>query len=176
VSNVCSRRTLRPSRASGASVAGGVNGQQSRIQSEPCNTPRRPGPATTLSAIKFPAYRLSVRVRVAAFRWSLRPRAGQLRPVTHCSIHVGNDRSQGGAEIARGRSHGDAISKRDRQASATPANMKNCSNGRWLANRSGAIDPERAYKSARSCHWIRNKRSPVGTVTFENPEGGLRAT
>jgi len=52
---------------------------------------------------------------------------------------VGNDRSQGGAAIARGRRRGDGISIAGRQGSAAPANMKSCWNGRRLARRIDAI-------------------------------------
>src|SRR6266567_4371683 len=71
---------------------------------------------------------------------ALRSPFGRLRPSTPFKIHAENDRSQGGAAIARGRTRDNGISVAVGQGSATPANKKSCSNGRGLANRIDAID------------------------------------
>jgi hypothetical protein len=63
-----------------------------------------------------------------------------------------------------------AISKAARQGSATPASMKSCSNGRRLAKRIVAIDPEPSPAALQCSH--RNRLKPPlnlrhrGTPTF----------
>ena len=72
-------------------------------------------------------------------------------PAIHASKHSLRERPESRSSSHCSRSHARrAISKAARQESATPANMKSCSNGRGQTNRRVAIDPEPPLASHES--------------------------
>ena len=66
---------------------------------------------------------------------------GQLPPFTRKKTRVRNDRSQGGADVARRRSRSEEIYKAAAKKNWDPGQTESQSNVRGLRNRSGAIDP-----------------------------------
>ena len=94
-------------------------------------------------------------------------------PAIHAPILSRRERLESRWSSHSSRSHARrAISKAARQGSVTTASMRSCSNGRGLANRIDAIDPE------QQCAWPTSSRLDRGNVapkhSREQPEWPAR--